>query len=113
MGGDPDSATQNGWHVIHEAAGWGRIDCLKLLVERGANVSALNKNGWSALHFAAANGQIEMVNLLLEMGVDRHWRDNYGDTALDKVTRNWEAQYPVLPLGQNVSMGRSVHARKA
>lgn len=88
MGGDPNAFTKNRWTVLHEAAQWGNVGCIKLLVEAGANVSAVNGGGWTPLHFAAASGQNPAVEYLLSLpGVDRHARDNYGDTALDKVHR--------------------------
>ncbi len=106
MGGDPNSHTKNGWHVVHEAAAWGQLDCLRLLVARGANASALNRNGWSCLHFAAANGQTETVQYLLDLGLDKDWQDNYGDTALDKVTRHIEARFPCVPPGRSIELTR-------
>jgi hypothetical protein len=104
MGGDPNSQTKNGWYVVHQAAAWGQNDCLRLLVSRGANASVINNNGWSCLHFAAANGQIDTVKYLLELGLDKDWQDNYGDTALDKVTRNIETRFPCLPPGRDIEL---------
>ena len=92
MGGDVNAPTQNGWTPLHEAASWGKCEAARVLIANGANVSATTKNGWTALHFAAGCGHIETIKVLIEAGVDCEYRDNYGDTALDKALRNARAR---------------------
>ena len=41
---------------------------VELLLERGANVNAVNRGNWTALHKAVANGQGEIARLLIESG---------------------------------------------
>jgi prolyl 4-hydroxylase len=42
----------NGWTPLHEAVRSGRLEAVKLLVERGADVNALTNDGRSPLHHA-------------------------------------------------------------
>ena len=57
-------------------------ECIKMLVEAGANVNAQTDSGDSALMKASANGYKECVSLFLEAGADVNIMNNIGDTAL-------------------------------
>jgi ankyrin repeat protein len=73
-GGSPDSKT-----IIQEsssqasalmiAAQMGHMDCVKLLLERGANVNLTTEHG-NALAFAAFTDRKEIARLLLDRGAD-------------------------------------------
>ena len=45
---------------LHAAALNGKADCLRLLLQFGANPNALDHTGYSALHWAAYTGQPEV-----------------------------------------------------
>jgi ankyrin repeat protein len=73
-GGDPDSKT----HIIESGAQvsalmmaslMGHIDCVKLLLERGANVNLRTEHG-NALSFAASANRHEVARLLLDRGIE-------------------------------------------
>lgn len=49
---------------LHRAASWGRVDVVKLLLERGADARLTDKSGHTALDLAVANGQNEAAALL-------------------------------------------------
>ncbi len=49
---------------LFNAASWGRVDAVRLLLERGADRSIPNKPGMSAPQSAAANGHDEIVAIL-------------------------------------------------
>ena len=51
-------------------AGSGRYDVCKLLIDNGADVSALDYADKTALFTAADRGQVEVVKLLLEKGAN-------------------------------------------
>lgn len=59
-----------GMTALHRAAIKGRVDLLKILLDAGADVSAINNNGYTALHYAAGNGFIDCVKLLLARRAD-------------------------------------------
>ena len=89
-------ATVNGrsFHVtpLFESAIAGRLDCIKMLVEAGAEIDAIgrlhrsgtwSKGSWTALHVAACYGKLSVVCLLLELGADNSKIDSQGRTAVD------------------------------
>ncbi len=47
----------------------GHVEVSKLLIERGADVNALNGAKWNPLHFASRFGHLEAVQWLLDCGV--------------------------------------------
>jgi ankyrin repeat protein len=73
-GGDPDSTT----HIVESGAGasalmiasqMGHIDCVKLLLERGAKLNLRTEHG-NALNFAAFSDRHEVARLLLDRGIE-------------------------------------------
>jgi ankyrin repeat protein len=46
---------------LHAAAEYGRIDCMRLLLEKNADVAIADQNGETTLVLAAANGQLECL----------------------------------------------------
>ena len=79
-----------GWTPLMKAAEEGHCDIAKLLLNKGANINAVNRKGRSALSFAAApsmNGStprqedINMVRLLAEKGANLFLKDQNGQTA--------------------------------
>lgn len=61
----PGSRTGSGLMI---AAWEGRIELMRLFVERGADIDKLNANGESAIALAAWRGHLEAVKWLLERG---------------------------------------------
>ena len=68
---------------LHTAAFRGRVEDVKLLLERGADPNAKDNAGRTPLHFAAFRGHVEIVKLLLERGADPWIADNDGRIPLD------------------------------
>ena len=73
----------HGWTVLHQAADWGNIEVLAVLLDRGAAIDATADGGWTALHRAAAGGYIRVVKVLLDYGANTDRRNADGETALD------------------------------
>lgn len=53
------------------AAGYGNIDAVSVLVEKGADVHATGKDGKTALHFATSKNHADVRDLLLSRGAIR------------------------------------------
>jgi ankyrin repeat protein len=66
-----------------------RVEAARLLIERGADVSAKRggkswpRAGWTPLHYAAAYGLVEIVSYLLERGASPQALDDSGASPLD------------------------------
>jgi cytohesin len=82
---EPD---KDGRTPLHDAACDGNEDLLRLLLERGAQVDAVDRLGMTALHVAANRGIAEAVKVLISHKADVNARDKEGQTPL-----HWAARY--------------------
>ncbi len=64
------------------AAGEGKLDEVKMLLDAGANKDAADYSGMTALMGAALEGKQEVVKLLIEEGANKDAADYNGGTAL-------------------------------
>ena len=64
------------------AASEGHVQCVKLLVQEGADLDIRNKNGLTALMAAELKGYMECVKLLIQEGTDLDIRNEDGMPAL-------------------------------
>ena len=55
--------------ATHIAARLGRVEVIDILVNRGADLNAVDGASWSPLHHAVDAGQLEATKRLLELGV--------------------------------------------
>ena len=70
-----------------------RLDCIKLLIERGANVDDVDDNQESALYWAALKGHLNIVKYLVDVaGADVNLQDTDGKTAYDRATAQTHVQ---------------------
>jgi len=60
--------TINGWTAAHFAAGEGQLECLRLLLEKGADVNASTADGMTVIDVAAQKGSAACAKYLLENG---------------------------------------------
>jgi hypothetical protein len=65
------------------ASEMGNVDCVRRLLQLGANPNQFEYDGWSALHWAARNGHINVASTLLGYGAQVDPRDTGGNTPLD------------------------------
>lgn len=77
LGNDVNAADVNGDTALHGAIHRGAGNVVRFLVEKGANIDAVNEKGWSALSVAQGvfypntfNRHPELVTLLTELGAD-------------------------------------------
>ena len=79
-----------GWSAIMVAAYHGRLDLVKALIERGAEVNDRNFNGTTVLMYAKDHclnaGNTELFEYLLAQGADIGLRDYSGKTVADYLT---------------------------
>ncbi|KAJ9590252.1 hypothetical protein L9F63_016639, partial [Diploptera punctata] len=68
------------------------LDCAKLLVDHGADVTAVTKNGRSVLFSPSDRcGEGECVKFLIAQGADPFKEDKNGTTALDLAINRWHS----------------------
>jgi hypothetical protein len=65
------------------------VDIAKYLIERGADVNAVNRDGNTPLHVAAFLCRAEIVQLLLEKGGSVSKKNMRGETPIDVVSSPW------------------------
>jgi ankyrin repeat protein len=76
--------------ALHFASFFGQPECVRLLLEHGADVHAVSPTfgNVTPLHSGAAADSLEIVRLLVEHGADVNARQNGGFTALDAAVQN-------------------------
>ena len=78
-----------GWNNdLHVAAANGRVDVVKVLLDRGVSIGATNDRGGTALHLAAAGGHIGVVEVLLGRDASIDAMDNDMLTALHEAAKS-------------------------
>ena len=70
---------------IHLTAMKGHLELLKILIEKGANVFAVNALQETALHLAAFEGHFEIAKILIENNADVNAKEYYNGTPLHKA----------------------------
>nr|WP_223158721.1 ankyrin repeat domain-containing protein [Wolbachia endosymbiont of Pentalonia nigronervosa] len=70
-----------------QAARSGKINIIKDLLEKGADVNARDNDDKTVLHLAAENGYMDVVEYLLEKGINVDAKDDQGRTALDLANK--------------------------
>jgi len=64
---------------LHRAAMDGRLECVKLLLARGASVRATDCNGASAAHWAAWGGNTQLLKLIMDECIREPGSSRLGD----------------------------------
>ena len=80
---------ENGLTALHWAALYGKSDCMRLLLQAGANAKVWSRERGTPLHLAAQSGNAQCIQVLLDAGADVNEviQSYYGNrqTALDFV----------------------------
>jgi len=58
-------------------------ETVELLLEKGAEINAVDDKGWSPLFYALERGNLQITNILLKHRIDRKIVDKEGQTPLD------------------------------
>jgi len=100
-GGNPNGNGFHGEKVIFTAIRYGRLDNMRLLVEKGADMEVLDDAGRTPLLVMAQKQQWEGVTYLLEKGADFAYASPDGQTLMKTMAEyrdsqlQGEAQLPV------------------
>lgn len=98
-GASANGATRAGRSGLQDAAAFGDLEMVRMLVEKGADVSAADKRGYTALMRAALSyepGAPAVVEYLLAHGANVNPKNETGDTALSFAARFGET--PVVAM---------------
>jgi hypothetical protein len=75
-------AGEKGLGFLYHAVSYGYVDVVKMLIDKGTNVTARDEYAGTALHYAAEQEQADVVKMLIGAGADVNGRDSLGRTAL-------------------------------
>jgi ankyrin repeat protein len=107
-------------HVLANTSYWWQLEALKYLLQKGANIDAINQAGESPLHIACTNTtyaamncendgygywRIECVKLLLESGANINILDSKGLSCLHKASSSPQIMRILLEHGADINAG--------
>lgn len=72
------------WTPLFHAASEGRVECLRMLLESGADPEALDEKGLTAMYYATWEGHLECMDLLWER-TSKHRAERRSSTRLGVV----------------------------
>ncbi len=89
-----DAVNVDGFRPLHLAAFFGNTAVVRLLVDAGADVSAVSANGMALqpLHAAAASSRVGIAGMLLDAGADPNAQQSGGYTPLDAADQNGDTE---------------------
>uniref|UniRef100_A0A673K689 Protein phosphatase 1, regulatory subunit 27b n=1 Tax=Sinocyclocheilus rhinocerous TaxID=307959 RepID=A0A673K689_9TELE len=61
------------------------LECVKLLVKLGADITQRDEDGWTALHMACSDGFPEIAKYLLSLGADTEAENDCGEKPIDLI----------------------------
>jgi hypothetical protein len=101
-----DVNAEYGWRgtALHGACRGGQLDCLRVLLEYGAEVDARNIMSEAALHAASKRGQIQAVRLLLLHNSDVNAEDGSRWTPLHHASKSGSIEVAQLLLEQRANV---------
>lgn len=65
----------------HSCKGVG-LDCLQLMLDHGADITAMDDDGQTALHYAVHNSRLDVVQFVVDQGIDIELTDADSFSAL-------------------------------
>ena len=94
-GADVSAHANNAQKVapVHAAAAVCDRDTMRMLLERGADVHAVQQGGYTPLHGAASRGDVEMAKLLLDHGARRDVRGDDGLTPAEVARKYGKGEF--------------------
>jgi len=101
------------------AARYGHAKVMEILLQKGANVNAVNMFNHTALHYAVEEGLffprrlgrvLRCVKTLIEYGADVDIKSKYGDTALHEAARLKKDKVGII-LAELLQAGADINAK--
>lgn len=86
-GANPNHLETISWPLTN-AARYGHVDVVELLLNYDAEPDSVDDTGETALHAAAAQGHEKIVELLIEAGANARQRDETGQRAIHRAADN-------------------------
>jgi len=80
---------------LHYAAMMGRVEVMKYMIEKGANINHVNNTGSTPLHAGSLNGYGTCMELLIDKGADINFKNKYGYTPLNYADSNSRGHSPI------------------
>jgi uncharacterized protein len=95
------AVSTDGWTPLHLASFFGKVDAARLLLNKGAVVSARSTNEMAntALHAAAAGRHTEIVKVLIDHGASVNARQHGGWTALHAAAQHGDLEMARMLVG--------------
>ena len=80
----------NGWTPLHLATHYGQTDCVRILIERGADINAIAENpiANTPVHTCVVGGNMDCLRALLDHSPNLTRKDAAGSTPLDLARGN-------------------------
>ena len=86
-GTESGNNSEAGLTALMDAVSQGNVEATKLLLDRGADVNAMDSYGNTALILAARSLRSDLVRMLIDSGADVNQKDNVGNTPLIDTAR--------------------------
>lgn len=80
-----DTIYHSGMAAIHEAVLSGNLECVKLLVQYGADIHQRDEEEWTPLHMACSDGFPHIARYLLSLGADPELENDCGEKPADLI----------------------------
>jgi ankyrin repeat protein len=93
--------------LLHRAAYYDNVNCIRILLLLGRNINSRYNYGWTPLHIAIEERKKEAAEFLIARGSDVNAKDSDGETPL-----HWAAHYSNLDMTELlVRKGAEVNAQ--
>jgi ankyrin repeat protein len=106
---DPNAKCGRRGTPLHGACLGGQLECMRVLLESGADIGAQDNEGFAVLHIASEDGKVEVAGLLLQHNADVNAKTKYGTdrTPLIYASANGHVRVAQLLLehGADLNLG--------